>query len=381
MKEALLQNIQDIERQCKIIKSTIEKIDIPSELVPFREWIYEISSQIQVNNEDNEYYLKLNRPTQFRNLYIQTQKNVSILRFVAERYVHVLNRYQKDDNFCIKFIAWLHQQHKQSVNRPFGLSNDGFSIRPTVDIPMIYYLPTSSQLNLLHFPLFFHEFGHFLYAFHQKEVEDLIKELQSKISENIAIVSEENTASNERKREKNIWITETWFSWMQEFYCDAVGLHIGGKSYLHIFSLYLRTSGNASFYMNEESLKGCSHPVSWLRIKFLAHRAAALGLEKEAKDLTQLWQEMANVLNIKEKYHGYYEESFFEIVNQCLDDMIEETNPICFKDCVQKDNQQWQSMNFIELVNFAWDNYLENFETYSILENEIIAYHTAQKRA
>jgi hypothetical protein len=223
---------------------------------------------------------------------------------------------------------------------------------------MIYYLPTSSQLNLLHFPLFFHEFGHFLYAAHQQEVEDLIKEFQSKIKDKIVIVNEENTKKNEKQREKNIEIIETWFHWMQEFFCDAVGLYIGGKSYLHTFSLYIRTSGNASFYLSEEYLKGSSHPVSWLRIKFLAHRAKTLGLEKEAIELEYLWKEIAKMLNIaKETYHGYYEDSFFESINECLDDMIEETQPICFQDYIKNtDNPSSEKMNFIELVNWAWDN-------------------------
>ena len=240
---------------------------------------------------------------------------------------------------------------------------------------MIYYLPASSQLNLLHLPLFFHEFGHFMYAAHAPEMTDLVKELQYKISEEIAVVNEDNTRRNEKQREKNIDIVETWFSWMQEFFCDAVGLHIGGKSYLHSFSLYLRTSGNSSFYANEKSLNHSTHPVSWLRIKFLAYRAKTLGLDTEANDLEKIWQAIAKLLNIREKYHGYYEDSFFDIVNQCLDDMIEEAQPIFFKDYIQNTDNQWKNMNFIELVNYAWDRYLENFDAYTNIEKEIIDYY------
>ena len=134
-------------------------------------------------------------------------------------------------------------------------------------------------------------------------------------------------------------------------------------------------SGNSSFYVNEESLKRSTHPVSWLRIKFLAHRAKIFGLETEANNLEKLWQAMAKLLNIREKYHGYYEDSFFEIVNQCLDDMLEEAQPIFFKDHIQNKGTQWESMNFIELVNYAWDKYFENFETYSHIEKEIMSYY------
>ena len=32
-------------------------------------------------------------------------------------------------------------------------------------------------------------------------------------------------------------------------------------------------------------------------------------------------------------------------------------------------------MNFIELVNYAWDRYLENFDAYTNIEKEIIDYY------
>jgi hypothetical protein len=372
MKQALSHNIQDIERECNIIKEALTSRDIPRELQLFKDWVVALIDDIIENNNDNKYYLDLNRQGLIHTIYNRTQQNVNRLRLLAETYIPILHRHHSDDVFCLRLLDWLHQQHDKSRQKPFGLSSGGFSILPNVKHPMIYYLPASSQLNLLHFPLFFHEFGHFMYEAHNLEMNDLVKELQTKISEKIAIVHEDNTKKNEKQREKNIDIVETWFSWMQEFFCDAVGLHIGGKSYIHIFSLYLRTSGNSSFYATEENLKRSSHPVSWLRIKFLAHRAKILGLEKEATDLDRLWQEMAKLLNIKEKYHGYYEDSFFALVNQCLDDMIEEAQPIFFKDYIQNTGNQWENMNFIELVNYAWDKYFENFEVYTGLEKQII---------
>ena len=375
MKQALLQNIQDIERACKTIKETLLKTNIPIELQLFKDWVVAVIDGIIVNNEDNKYYLSLNRQRLIHSIYSNTQQNASNLRILAATYIPILHRHHSDDVLCLRLLDWLHQQHDESQQKPFGLSSGGFSILPNVEHPMIYYLPASSQLNLLHFPLFFHEFGHFMYAAHKPEMTDLIKELQQQISEKIAIVNEDNTKKNEKQREKNIDIVETWFSWMQEFFCDAVGLHIGGKSYLHIFSLYLRTSGNSSFYVNEGGLKRSSHPVSWLRIKFLAHKAKTLGFEAEANDLEKLWQTMAKFLNIKEKYHGYYDDSFFEIVNRCLDDMIEEADPIFFKNYIQNADNQWKNMNFIELVNYAWDKYLEDFDAYSRVEKEIIDYY------
>lgn len=375
MKEALLQNIQDIERECKIIENVLANTNIPNELMPFKNWVSNFIQNIQQDNDRNRYLLGLGRPIQTKAAYYNTEQNANNLRVLASQYAHIVQRYHQNDYLGVVFLAWLHNQHSQSREKSFALSNGNFAIYPDVNHPMIYYMPVSSQLNLLHFPLFFHEFGHFLYAAHKQEVEVLIKEFQSKISDKIAIVNEENTEKNEKKRDKNNAIIETWFSWMQEFFCDAVGLYIGGKSYLHIFSLYLRLSGNSSFYANEENLKLSTHPVSWLRIKFLVQRAKTLGLEKEANDLQKLWREMAQILNIKEKYHGYFDEDFLSDAQQCLDDMIEETQPICFKDYLQNTDKQWESMNFIELVNWAWEKYLENAEVYNLIEQKVVEHY------
>jgi hypothetical protein len=376
MKQALYQNIQDIERECNIIKETLKSRDTPKELQLFRDWVSLLIDGIIESNNDNKYYLNLDRIRLIPTIYSKTQQNANTLKVLARTYIPILHRYHSDDIFCLKVLDWLHQQHEKSKQKPFGLSSGSFSILPNVGTPMIYYLPAPSQLNILHVPLFFHEFGHFLYAAHRPEMDDLVKELQNRISEKIAIVHEDNTKKNEKQRAKNIDIVETWFSWAEEFFCDAVGLHIGGKSYLHIFSLYLRTSGNSSFYANEESLNHSTHPVSWLRVKFLVHRARTYNLNQEADDLEKLWQDIADILNIREKYHGYYEDSFFEIVTQHLDDMLEETQPIFFKDYTESFDNQWKNMNFIALVNYAWDKYLENFEEYSITEKEIIHYYS-----
>jgi hypothetical protein len=376
MKEALSHNIQDTERECNIVKRTLINADIPKELQLFKDWVIALVDRIIDDNNTNKYYLSLNRQTLLYTTYNRIQQNANILRLLAETYIPILHRYHSDDVLCLKLLDWLHQQHNQSRQKPFGLSSGGFSILPNVAHPMIYYLPSSSQLNLLHFPLFFHEFGHFMYAAHSPEMTELVKELQNKISEKIAVVNEDNTKKSEKQREKNIDIVETWFTWMQEFFCDAVGLHIGGKSYLHIFSLYLRTSGNSSFYVPEDGLKLSTHPVPWLRIKFLVDRAKIYGLEKEADSLEKLWREMAKLLNIREKYHGYYEDNFFEIVNQSLDDMIEETQPIFFQDYTQNTDKHWKNMNFVELLNYAWEKYFEDFEAYATLEKEIIDYYT-----
>ncbi len=55
--------------------------------------------------------------------------------------------------------------------------------------------------------------------------------------------------------------------------------------------------------------------------------------------------------------------------------MIEETQPIFFKDYLQKTDNQWQNMNFIALVNWAWESYLKDSEAYNTIEKEILEYY------
>lgn len=52
---------------------------------------------------------------------------------------------------------------------------------PDLRFPVIYYMPSSSQRGLLYLALFFHEFGHLLYACHKREMDDLIRSLLEEI--------------------------------------------------------------------------------------------------------------------------------------------------------------------------------------------------------
>ena len=55
---------------------------------------------------------------------------------------------------------------------------------------------------------------------------------------------------------KRVWVTETGsanpnnqIAWVQEFYCDAVGITIGGPSFLKSFSHFFRTRSNDQYYV------------------------------------------------------------------------------------------------------------------------------------
>jgi len=81
---------------------------------------------------------------------------------------------------------------------------------------------------------------------------------------------------------------DTWYSWIEEFFCDAVGMTIGGASYLYTFSHYLRIEGRSAFSKDFNDLQLSSHPVTWYRIKNLCLRAKKLDLIEEEDAIIEI---------------------------------------------------------------------------------------------
>src|SRR5262249_33798448 len=131
---------------------------------------------------------------------------------------------------------------------------------------------------------------------------------------------------------KNKVIIETWYEWMQELFCDAVGLEMGGSTYLKTFSQYLRIGGRTAFFVPENDLAKRSHPVTTIRIKFLVARAKKLGLEIEANLLESEWTSLVQALGINEEYYGYYLDAYAADISSTLDDMTIEASPMKFSD-------------------------------------------------
>src|SRR5207247_6965427 len=71
-------------------------------------------------------------------------------------------------------------------------------------------------------------------------------------------------------------IVARWHTWTQELFCDAVGLVVGGPSFLNAFSGHLSSMSRGDFHRAESDLIGSTHPVTWLRIRLLASRARIL---------------------------------------------------------------------------------------------------------
>ncbi|MFN8336345.1 MAG: hypothetical protein U0U09_14550 [Cyclobacteriaceae bacterium] len=377
MREILKSNNNDLLREIKLSRSRVHIKSVPKELLLYKDWLEGYLNHLEKMVNENFYYLSLNEESIIPEILDKTQSITRDFRVLSSRFLPPIIRLSITDSLCLKLLSWLHGNHDQSKDKPFAVSDGVFSIYASKEIPLIYFLPTSSQQSLLHTPLFFHEFGHFLYAFHKQEMDDLVKGLQSDLEEYLIIPFQQNDSKHSKEKEKASSIIETWFDWTQELFCDAVGLQIGGPSYLHAFSHYLRMIGRGSFYMPEKDLNKSSHPISWLRVTFLTERAIRYGLVKEANEIQSDWNKIASVLGESGNYHGYYKDQYQQIVIETIDKMIIEANPISFADYNQPvEDYDPDLHNFIQLVNVAWRRYRSDINSYSEWEQNIFRHYT-----
>jgi len=378
MREILKSNNDDLLREIRLSRSQIHDKPVPNELSLYKNWLDGYLDHLEKLISENFYYLSLNEDSIIPEILDKTQSITRDFRVLSSRFLPPIVRLNNTDTLCLKILSWLHGNHEQSKGKPFAVSDGVFSIYASKEIPLIYFLPTSSQQSLLHTPLFFHEFGHFLYAFHKQEMDDLVKGLQADLEEYLIIPFQQNDSKHSKEKEKAASIIETWFDWTQELFCDAVGLHIGGASYLHAFSHYLRMIGRGSFYVPEKDLNKSSHPISWLRVMFLAERAVRYGLVEEAKDIQSDWNKIAAVLGESGNYHGYFKDQYRAPIIETVDKMIVEANPIYFSDhnlpVIDFDPDV---NNFIQLVNVAWTKYKSDINSYSAWEQSIFQHYIA----
>lgn len=370
MNDILKNSCKELLRRIELARTSVFRTDYPAEVIPCFEWVLQALSSFEQELKQIQKYLELNLNDNILNQtwYSELSSINNEIEVLDSYYIHPLYRLSNEDRLALKLLQWLHYSHPQSKDKPFIISNGSFSIMPSGSTPTLYWLPVTSQLSLLHFPLFFHEFGHQLFLYHNSEMEDLIAEFQNKLLDYLQPPISQSDDKYQNYVEKATVIVETWREWMEELFCDAVGLTIGGRSYLLAFSHFIRLGGVKEFYVPEKGLSKRSHPVSFLRIHFLADRARKLGLDDEADRLEEEWNEIAHVLGIKEDYFGYFEDQYKQDIDSLLNDMLIESSPISFSD-IEDDNNEAEYYNLIQL---AWKEFLHNPESYNVWERSTI---------
>ena len=274
------------------------------------------------------------------------------------------------DRVALRVLLWLHMSHPKTKDVPVAVSNEDFSIWPIK--PTMYLLPCTVQHSLLYLALFFHEFGHLLYALHHPEMDELVKRMQEKIAELLTPLSQLDDVMAAQVMQEQQVVVERWYEWMQELFCDAVGLTIGGSSYVRAFSTYLRMRGRDQFLVPKEDLELQGHPVTWLRVRMLATRLRAGGSNALADSLEQEWDQIAGIMKVSEDYFGFYTEDFLAPVQATLTDMLTEAGPVGLDHPTIEAPSVGGYTNPVPVLIEAWDRFLASPDTYESWEGKTL---------
>ena len=236
MKEYLENNFYLTLHEIEPSKQILQRQEICEELIPLKTWLSNALKELEDELLHNLYLLELNEEDTFRNIFKQIQIITRHLVFYNTRFIPSIHRYKPTDNVCLKVLTWLHNQHPILAESPIGVFDGAFMISASKRYPTIYYLPNSSQHILLHLPLFFHEIGHKFFAEYRPEMMDFVKEFQIKLLRFFKSPNQKNDKRSQVQAKKTkIIVVDTWTNWIEELYCDAVGIRIGEASYIHAF--------------------------------------------------------------------------------------------------------------------------------------------------
>lgn len=324
-------------------------------LTPYRSKLLSFAQQCRQQAESNLHLLSLGLDDLLDDVRSWTALVLENVRVAAQLLAGPLLRSSAFDQVSIKILAWLHASDSRSAHLPPVCSDGDPAVLPLTEFAPLYQFPTLKQESLLHLPLYFHEFGHVLYAIHKPEMDELVKELQDFIVSELQPMSQRNDLRAKRQRELQMAVGVTWYAWTQELFCDAVGLVMCGPAYGYAFSDYLLHLDRGDFSLDRSALAYSSHPITWLRIKFLVSRARRLRCAEMADQLETQWASMAVSLGIVEDYFGYFETTWMSKIESTLDDMLTETSPRPCSNAEALAEREWSSdASPVLLLNRAW---------------------------
>jgi hypothetical protein len=306
----------------------------------------------------------------------ETQVLTRGVRLFNQRLVGPVLRARESDRLCLKVLRWIHSTHPLTQHIPMALSDGDFASWPQLNWPTIYFMPPSAQHRLLYLPLFFHEFGHLLYACHEPEMDELVKALQKVIAQFLEPSAQRDDRHAQSEAKRRSVIVETWYEWAHELFCDAVGFQMAGPAFAYSFSMYFRVLMRDQYHIRPEELEHRGHPVTWLRIKLLADHARRMGFGADAEVLEDTWSKIAATMGIVEDYYGFYTDGFLPSIRQTIEDMIVEAAPRAFEaheasaELLRIDSAA--TILPVQLLNQAWRKFLDNENAYTGWEKKVI---------
>lgn len=370
MRDLLRQRNAELGYQVELLFHLLEETHVPRELELYKLYVLRVCESLRIQIKRNLSLLQLSQYGILDELLGETTEAIWCFRLLSGQFSVPILRAADWDRLSLSILSWLHRQHIQTQDRPAAVASGMCSVVPFQNAP-VYYFPSVEQRGLLYQPLLFHEFGHFIYYCHKPEMDDLVSELREDVVNSLSPMSRRNDRYSEERSIQRQRIADTWYSWAQELFCDAVGFQIGGPSFLKAFSSFLGVFNEADFYRPPKNLQLSDHPVTWLRVHFLTDRAADAGFPKLAKSVQQRWEKVAKTIGMVEDYHGFYHESLSEVIEDTLSCMLTEASPYSFTS-VESAGGGWSPCvdSPIRLLNWAWQVYETRPDQYTMWEAE-----------
>jgi len=357
MQEELRASNEDLLHQLATLQRLFGDAKIPPELSGYRSEIEGVCERLRRQVQRNLKDLSYDLPDTYENILRQSQTVMRELELVNSHYAGPILRSLTDDRLALLILRWLHDEHPKARDWPFGLSDGNFAIYPHLDLPSLFFLPWSRQRTLLYLALLFHEFGHLLYALHKPEMDDLVAEFQQVVGNVLTPLTRRRRKAAESQETFRQLVVLRYYEWCQEFFCDAVGLRIGGPAFAKALTSYFRLHGAGEFYVPRTKQIARRHPVSWLRIKMLVHRCQSHGLSETATEIESAWLGTARLLKVREDYEGTWADDFFMPLRKMLDDMIEEAAPRIFSKDEIGTQGTGTMLTPVALLNRAWHRF------------------------
>ncbi len=326
MRAYLTEANEDLLYQIEVVQELLGSAKVAGELTPYVAQVAQMCAKLRLQANRNLKDLSYDIPSTLPDILAATQSLTALFELVNSRLASPVVRAHTEDRLGLLVLRNLHDACQKTALLPFGITDGNFAVYPTWQVPPIYLVPVTRQKTLLYLPLLFHEFGHVLYSCHKAEMDDLVKEFQKVVSAALAPQSMRGAGAGKAAAFRRQVVT-AWFAWVQEFYCDAVGMTIGGPSFVKSFSHFFRTRSNDQYYVPREEQLKRKHPVTWLRTKMLVDRARKYGYTQLADAVEKAWEETAKAIGVQEDYEGTWKDDFFVPLRQTLDDMIEESGP------------------------------------------------------
>jgi hypothetical protein len=373
MRDVLLEHNRRLRLSLDELVDQLRTAQVPSELEAYRTLIVGACTDLRRQAEQHLSDLVGGADEILEDILSATQQLTQICNLVSVRFALPIVRASESDRLALRIIGWMHEAHPQTQGLPPAFADGPTAVYPNLGQIPIYMLPCMDRRGLLYLPLLFHELGHVLYARHRSEMDDLVGALQRAIAHHLEPASRRDDRHAEEQARQRQRIVNAWYSWAQEFFCDAVGLLIGGPAFLQAFATYLSMLTPGDFGLAPEDLRESTHPITWLRIQALIERARGLGYHATADAVERQWRMVAGAVGAREEYHGYYDGAIGAELSRTIDDMLVEADPrACTADeavgggwCAATDTP-------VQLLNWAWQTYLASPDDYRAWECGIV---------